>query len=78
MALDWNLVGNVADSACKLIDGIPGVDAVAVTRCKDCKHRIYKYVDAEIGEIGGCELFNCVMSNDDFCSYGEPKEGNND
>lgn len=38
LVLDWNLVGDAADAACKVIDDAPTVDAVVVTRCKDCKH----------------------------------------
>lgn len=37
-ALYWHLVGDGADDACKIIDNAPTVDAVVVTRCKDCKH----------------------------------------
>lgn len=55
----------------------PTVDAVVVTRCKDCKHRIYKNMGDEIGEIGGCGLFNCAMPNEGFCSHGERKDGGN-
>lgn len=53
--------------------------ALPVVRCKDCKHRVYIDMGEDIGEIGGCELFKCAMSNDEFCSYGERKEegGNN-
>ena len=61
----------------KVVDA-PTVDAVIVTRCGDCKYRIYRYINEEIGEIGGCELFNRAMSNDDFCSYGERKENNHE
>lgn len=46
------------------IDDAPTVDAVEVVRCKDCKHR--------------CENddFICIgVKNNDFCSYGERKEG---
>lgn len=53
----------------------PTVDAVIVTRCKDCKHRIYKDMGDEIGEIGGCGLFNCAMPNEGFCSHGKRKDG---
>ena len=53
----------------------PTVDAVSVVRCKDCKHRIYKDMGEEIGEIGGCGLFNCAMPNEGFCSHGERKDG---
>ena len=56
------------------IEDIPAADVAPVVRCKDCKHRVYKYMNEEIGEIGGCGLFNRAMSNDDFCSYGERKE----
>ena len=53
------------------IKAAPAADVAPVVRCKGCKHRVYKYINEEIGEIGGCELFNRAMSNDDFCSYGE-------
>ncbi len=47
----------------------PTVDAVEVVRCKDCKH--YDEADS----------FNCkyafmkLRRPDDFCSYGERKDG---
>ena len=66
MALDWNLIGDEADVAREIIDRLPAVDAVIVTRCKDCKY---------------FKMYKCRMgysSFDDFCSCGEPKEGNND
>ncbi len=50
----------------KLIADTPTVDAVPVVHCKDCKH-----------EFGG----SCIICGfqkrkpDDFCSYGERKEG---
>lgn len=58
-----------------LIEKAPTVDAVIVTRCEDCKYRIYKHVNDWIGEIGGCSIFNHPMPNDAFCSYGERKDG---
>ena len=61
----------------KKVEDAPTVDAVIVTRCKDCKHRIYKNMGDEIGEIGGCGLFNCAMPNEGFCSHGERKDGGN-
>lgn len=61
----------------KKVADAPTVDAVIVTRCKDCKHRIYKNMGDEIGEIGGCGLFNCAMPNEGFCSHGERKDGGN-
>lgn len=61
--------------ALPIVAAAPTVDAVIVTRCEDCKHRIYKHVNSWIGEIGGCNIFNYPMPNDAFCSYGERKDG---
>lgn len=72
--MDASLSSVDEDTILDLVDSIPTVDAVPVVRCKDCKYRVYKYMNEEIGEIGGCGLFNRAMSNDDFCSYGERKE----
>ena len=51
---------------------LPGVDAVPVVRCKDCKHR------ADATEKGNY-LCNRKMLGlvrpDDFCSFGERKDG---
>lgn len=49
------------------IDNAPTVDAVPVVRCKDCKHY----------DIGGSCIICGFQSRkpDDFCSYGERKDG---
>jgi hypothetical protein len=73
--MDASLSSVDEDTILDLVDSIPTVDAVIVTRCKDCKHRIYKDMGEEIGEIGGCGLFNCAMPNEGFCSHGERKDG---
>ena len=57
------------------IEALPAADVAPVVRCEGCKHRIYKYVNSWIGEIGGCNIFNHPMPNDAFCSYGERKDG---
>lgn len=59
----------------RMIDDAPAADVAPVVRCEGCKHRIYKYVNSWIGEIGGCNIFNHPMPNDAFCSYGERKDG---
>lgn len=47
----------------------PTVDAVEVVRCKDCKN-------AKQSNIGVyCSFHEIVFSEDDFCSYGERREG---
>lgn len=69
------------------LNGIPTVDAVVVTRCKDCRYAGGKretvaekrYV-AGILFCGNSDLCGdepLAMWPNDFCSYGEPKEAEN-
>ena len=55
------------------IDKAPTIDAVPVVRCKDCKH--YEIHKPKVLE--NCERKGYIipMKPDDFCSYGERKEG---
>ena len=65
--------------AVEVLDSIreaPTVDAVVVTRCKDCKH--YLIADEfDGGKRHMCEVnhFSYLNSDGDmhFCSYGKPK-----
>lgn len=51
-----------------IIDNAPEADVVEVVRCKDCKYRTgTKYKCSKFGNI--------QMNKNDFCSYGERKEG---
>ena len=61
------------DIAWNKIDQAPTIDAVPVVRCKDCKH--YEIHKPKVLE--NCERKGYIipMKPDDFCSYGEPKEG---
>ena len=80
--VECNVVRKVQCSACwvndvlELLDG-DVVDAVEVVRCKDCKcakpPRNTKYV----GTYVWCALYDPapMMRCDDFCSYGERREG---
>ncbi len=57
----------------------PTVDAVVVVRCKDCVHFNHKRMECENEAIstdheGGAQ-YSLNFGPDDFCSYGEPKEG---
>lgn len=59
-----------------LIEKAPTVDAVVVTRCKDCVHwdddpDTYGTDD---GPKGKCMKSFETMCADGFCSYGKPKE----
>lgn len=52
------------------IANAPTVDAVEVVRCKDCKYLMFSdcYGECGQGHMG-------IVRPDDFCSYGERKEG---
>ncbi len=52
----------------KKVEDAPTVDAVVVTRCKDC--RSYNKP-----KTGWCEVHLDREHPDDFCSYGERKDG---
>lgn len=61
----------------------PTIDAVVVTRCKDCKHStLPSELTQRDGKPGTLTCHNMHapsnrrnVGSDDFCSYGEPKEG---
>ena len=55
------------------LNSAPTIDAVPVVRCKDCKH--YEIHKPKVLE--NCERKGYIipMKPDDFCSYGERKEG---
>ena len=53
---------------------IPAADVAPVTRCKDCKNAYINSFAVSSGEAL-CTLSGKPMQQDDFCSYGEPKEG---
>ena len=69
--LDWWYKGR---NIRRVIDDAPTVDAVVVTRCKDCK---YAYINSYAVSSGEalCTLSGKPMQQDDFCSYGERKGG---
>lgn len=68
-----------------LIEKAPTVDAVIVTRCKECKHStLPSELTQRYGKPGTLTCHNryspCNRRNVgevDFCSYGEPKESKN-
>lgn len=55
------------------IENAPTVDAVVVTRCKDCKYAYINSFSASSG-VALCTLSGQPMQQDDFCSYGERRE----
>lgn len=60
----------------KFLFEIPTVDAVPVVRCRDCKH--CKEADDHEGRGFFCAIWGRGwhrVQPDDFCSYGERKDG---
>ena len=49
----------------------PTVDAVPVVRCRECKY----HKDTSVKEHAHCSLTGYTVECDDFCSYGERKDG---
>ena len=68
------------------VSDAPTIDAVVVTRCKDCKHNILpSELTRRYGKPGTLTCHNMHapsnrrnVGSNDFCSYGERKEKNND
>ena len=48
-------------------------DWIPVIRCKNCKH--WEWFGAE-SHKGVCTKCDCLMYDDDFCSYGERRSDN--
>ena len=55
----------------KLMADAPTVDAVTVVRCRECKY----HKDTSVKEYAHCSLTGYTVEYDDFCSYGERKDG---
>ena len=77
-----NLLLGISDRdiyAKRMLDHMDTVDAVPVVRCKDCKHFNHKRMECENEAISTDHESGAQYSlnfwPDDFCSYGEPKDG---
>lgn len=84
--MDASLSSVDEDTILDLVDSVPTVDAVIVTRCKDCEHaERYERADGTAGYYCGHpqntftygerwdRIFKPAKKADDFCSYGERK-----
>ena len=60
------------DTMMMLITQVPTIDAVPVVRCKDCERR---NKSADLTNTVYCPWLKLSMRKEDFCSYGERKEG---
>lgn len=68
--MDASLSSVDEDTILDLVDSIPTVDAVIVTRCKGCKY----HYDCGVHFCNRLRM-NCPDDSDFFCSYGERKDG---
>lgn len=80
MATKW-VDGSDGAMAMEIVASPSAADVAPVVRCKDCKW----FADNNGGEWYGCQMFQVVRITpedapkpDDFCSYGEQKDGGAD
>ena len=64
----------------KKVEDAPTVDAVVVTRCKDCKHKGWVQEPCHGKSVDYCKVWDCTLRDleSTFCSYGERKDGGAD
>ena len=58
-----------------LIDKLPSADVVEVVRCKNCKHFCPYEGEEHKGDCAELVGLESCVYEDDFCSYGERKDG---
>lgn len=77
LVFEWGYEG-VEASVKRIFSEIPTVDAVAVCRCKDCKH---SYKGSPHGLMCECPVGGqntSLLGGDDFCSNGERRENHDE
>lgn len=57
-----------------VLEDMPTIDAIPVVRCKNCKYQ-YEGLIGLICIKGPC--VDCIVPEDFYCAYGEPKECDN-
>lgn len=69
------------EKAAQMLEKLPAADVAPVVRCKDCKHYrnypnglCYLHTEPKTNARGHSGNAVCVEP-DDFCSYGERKDG---
>lgn len=57
----------------KKVADAPTIDAMVVTRCKDCKHKGWVQEPCHGKSVDYCKVWDCTLRNLEttFCSYGE-------
>lgn len=72
-------VAQYAEAVLQCIKDAPAADVVPVVRCKECKYFNYEMHECECDDVatdleGGAQ-FRINFYDDDFCSYGERRDG---
>lgn len=57
------------------IERVPAADVVEVVRCKNCKHFCPYEGEKHKGDCAELVGLESCVYEDDFCSYGETKDG---
>lgn len=55
--------------ACEAICSAPVIDAVQITRCRNCEHGTFLTKDQRVW----CDVHRCVWNPEGYCSGGTPK-----
>ena len=71
---EWDDVLPTIEEFVRFLKKQPTVDAVEVTRCRDCKY----HEDTHVAGFEHCCVYGLTMRYNDFCSYGKRKGGGND
>lgn len=57
-----------------LLEEVPAADVVEVVRCKDCKYRGWVQEPCHGKTVHYCKLTENRVEDNNFCSYGERRE----
>ena len=67
---EWDDIPPTREEFVRFLKKQPTVDAVPVVRCRECKHH-HDFGTHFCDALG----MDCPDDSEFFCSYGEPKEG---
>ena len=75
-SIERNLCGEIVERSIdvKDIESLEPADVVPVVRCKDCENWQTDW-NPSIPDRHYCAVMDSMMKADDFCSYGERKDG---
>ena len=74
-SFEWDDISPTCEEVIEFLKRQPTIDAVPVVRCKDCVNGTF-CLNSQGAEYVDCMLDDySVRKPDDFCSYGERKEG---